>query len=88
VGTRLDWTAELECWLEPFLNRLGHKTRRRRCPLYISGLSYDQLHHFVAAGVWDAAPLEAELLGLSGETTLCWSSTTQRCRRRATIPLA
>jgi SRSO17 transposase len=23
---------------------------------------YDQLHHFVAAGVWDAAPLEAELL--------------------------
>jgi len=24
--------------------------------------AYDQLHHFVAAGVWDAAPLEAELL--------------------------
>ena len=23
---------------------------------------YDQLHHFVSAGVWDAAPLEAELL--------------------------
>ena len=23
---------------------------------------YDQLHHFVAAGVWDAAPLEKELL--------------------------
>jgi SRSO17 transposase len=23
---------------------------------------YDQLHHFVAAGVWDAAPLESELL--------------------------
>ena len=23
---------------------------------------YDQLHHFVAAGAWDAAPLEAELL--------------------------
>lgn len=23
---------------------------------------YDQMHHFVAAGVWDAAPLEAELL--------------------------
>jgi SRSO17 transposase len=23
---------------------------------------YDQLHHFVAAGVWDAAPLERELL--------------------------
>ena len=23
---------------------------------------YDQLHHFVAAGLWDAAPLEKELL--------------------------
>jgi SRSO17 transposase len=23
---------------------------------------YDQLHHFVADGVWDAAPLETELL--------------------------
>ena len=23
---------------------------------------YDRLHHFVAAGVWDAKPLEAELL--------------------------
>jgi SRSO17 transposase len=26
------------------------------------GASYDQLHHFVASGVWDAAPLEAVLL--------------------------
>lgn len=73
--------AELERWLEPFLERLGHKARRRMCPLYVAGLigpgerksvqpmaerfapgEYDQLHHFVAAGVWDAAPLESELL--------------------------
>ena len=26
------------------------------------GVSYDQLHHFIARGVWDAAPLEAALL--------------------------
>lgn len=26
------------------------------------GLSYDQLHHFIGSGVWDAAPLEAALL--------------------------
>ena len=63
------------------LDRLGHKSRRRMCPLYVAGLigpgdrksvqpmaerlapgDYDQLHHFVAAGVWDAAPLETELL--------------------------
>jgi SRSO17 transposase len=27
-----------------------------------SGVSYDQLHHFIGSGVWDAAPLEAALL--------------------------
>ena len=81
VGTTSDWKDELGRWLKPFLDRLGHKARRRMCPLYVAGLigpgdrksiqpmaerlapgDYDQLHHFVAAGVWDAAPLETELL--------------------------
>ena len=80
VGTTSDWHAELRRWLEPFLDRLGHKARRRMCPLYIAGLigpgerksigpmaerlapgAYDRLHHFVADGVWDAEPLEAEI---------------------------
>jgi SRSO17 transposase len=80
-GTILDWRKELERWLKPFLERLGHKTRRRMCPVYISGLigpgdrksiqpmaerlalgAYDQLHHFVSAGVWDVAPVGTELL--------------------------
>src|SRR2546422_5346187 len=79
--TTLNWEAELRGWLEPFLERLGHKARRRMCPLYVSGLigpgdrksvqpmaerlapnDYDQLHHFIAGGVWDSAPLETELL--------------------------
>ena len=82
---RLDWTEELERWLEPFMACLGNKTRRRMCPRYVAGLigpgdrksvqpiaarfapgDYDQLHHFIAAGVWDAAPLEAELLVRAG----------------------
>lgn len=81
VGKRADWREELERWLEPFLARLGNKTRRRMCPLYVAGLigpgdrksvqpmamrfapgDYDRLHHFIAAGVWDAVPLEVELL--------------------------
>ena len=81
AGTTSDWKDELGRWLKPFLERLGHKARRRMCPLYVAGLigpgdrksvqpmaerlapgDYDQLHHFVAAGVWDAAPLETELL--------------------------
>ena len=81
VDTTSRWEDELGRWLEPFLDRLGHKARRRMCPLYVSGLigpgdrksvqpmaarlapgDYDQLHHFIADSVWDAAPLEAELL--------------------------
>src|SRR3974377_1341898 len=80
-GKTSNWEDELRVWVEPFLERLGHKARRRICPLYVAGLigpgdrksvqpmaerlspgDYDQLHHFVSAGVWDAAPLETELL--------------------------
>jgi SRSO17 transposase len=81
AGTTLDWRNDLERWLKPFLDLLGHKRRRRMCPVYVSGLigpgerksiqpmaeraapgDYDQLHHFVSAGVWDAASVETELL--------------------------
>src|SRR5271169_1609359 len=81
VDARSKWEDELGCWLKPFLDHLGHKARRRMCPLYVSGLigpgdrksvqpmaarlalgDYDQLHHFIADGVWDAAPLASELL--------------------------
>jgi SRSO17 transposase len=81
VGGILDWKDDLGRWLKPFLDRLGHKARRRMCPLYVSGLigpgdrksvqpmakqlalgACDQLHHFIAAGVWDAGPVETELL--------------------------
>lgn len=38
VGRTLDWQGELGRWLKPSLERLGHKARRRMCPLYVSGL--------------------------------------------------
>jgi SRSO17 transposase len=85
VGRTLDWQDELGRWLKPFLDRLGHKARRRMCPLYVAGLigpgdrksiqpmarrlalgECDQLHHFIAAGVWDVAPVETELLVQAG----------------------
>jgi len=75
-----DWQDDLERWLEPYLQGLGSKTRRRMCLAYIAGLigpgdrksiqpmaarvdalSYDRLHHFIGAGLWDSAPLEATL---------------------------
>jgi hypothetical protein len=30
--------GDLERWLAPFLARLGHRARRRMCPLYVAGL--------------------------------------------------
>jgi SRSO17 transposase len=81
MGAAEDWRDDLLSWLGPFLGHLGHKARRRMCPLYVAGLigpgerksvqpmalrmpaaDYDQLHHFVGAGIWDEAPLERELL--------------------------
>jgi hypothetical protein len=38
VGTTSNWEDDLESWLKPFLARLGHKARRRMCPLYVAGL--------------------------------------------------
>ena len=81
AGSESDWKMSLGAGSSRFWIGLGHKARRRMCPLYVAGLigpgdrksvqpmaerfapgGYDQLHHFVAAGVWDAAPLETELL--------------------------
>ena len=33
-----DWQRDLGHWLEPYLQKLGNKTRRRMCPAYIAGL--------------------------------------------------
>src|ERR1700758_5442690 len=108
--TMTEWENELERWLKPFLDRLGHKTRQRMCPLYVAGLigpgdrksvqpmaerlatsSYDQLHHFIADGVWDATPLETELLNqadrLVGGRNACSLLMTPLCRRRGSARL-
>ena len=48
---------------------------------------YDQLHHFIAAGVWDATPVETELLvqadRLVGGSDAVLVIDAPRCRRRA-----
>ena len=101
VGTTSDWEGELGRWLEPFLERLGHRSRQRMCPLYVAGLigpgdrksvqpmaerlapgDYDQLHHFVAAGVWKEAPLETELLIQADKLVGAYPGGTADIRRR------
>ena len=104
------WEDELERWLMPFLDRLGHKTRQRMCPLYVAGLigpgdrksiqpmaerlatsNYDQLHHFIADGVWDATSLETELLNQADRLVAagmrCSLLMTPHCRRKANARL-
>src|SRR6266446_12732 len=34
----VDWQADLDRWLAPFVAALRHKTRGRMCPLYVAGL--------------------------------------------------
>ena len=38
MGARSDWTDELDRWLQPFLECLGHKALRWMCLLYVAGL--------------------------------------------------
>lgn len=41
---------------------IGERKSVRPMALRDGGVGYDQLHHFAGAGVWDAGPLEQELL--------------------------
>lgn len=67
---------------------IGPGDRKSVQPMAARGTEagYDQLHHFVAAGIWDSAPLEAALLGrLTGWWVIprpSWSSMIRRCQRR------
>lgn len=42
---------------------LGDRKSVQPMAARIDGVSYDRLHHFIAAGVWDEAPLQRALLG-------------------------
>jgi hypothetical protein len=57
VGTTSDWEDELGRWLKPFLDRLGHKARRRMMPtiyiyiyIYIRGYRPRRLQERAADG--------------------------------------
>ena len=73
AATYLNWEYELGRWLKPFLDPLGSQgastdvligpgDRKSVQPMAerLAPGDYDQLHHFVSAGVWDAAPLETD----------------------------
>jgi SRSO17 transposase len=67
VDTTSKWEDELGRWLEPFLDRLGHKARRRMCPLYVAGL--------IGPGDRKSVqPMAARLDERSGAFEACWRS--------------
>ncbi len=45
---------------------IGERKSVQPMALRDGSVGYDQLHHFVSAGVWDAAPLELELARQAG----------------------
>ena len=69
------WEVELAQWLKPFLDRLGHKARRRMCPLYVAGLigpgdrkSFQPMAERLAPGDSD----QADVLRLASGTRRHW----------------
>ena len=57
-----DWRAELDHWLERFLDDLAHPSRRAMCPLYVAGL--------IGPGDRKSVAPMAERLGLSSHDSL------------------
>lgn len=57
-----DWRAELDAWLRPFLDALGHPARRAMCPLYVAGL--------IGPGERKSVQPMAERLGLPSHDAL------------------
>lgn len=45
---------------------LGERKSVQLMAARVGGLSYDQLHHFIAEGIWDATPLEQALVAEAG----------------------
>ena len=70
---------------------IGLADRKSVQPMAARGgeFGYDQLHHFVAEGVWDSAPLEAVLLKeadrLVGDEAGYLVIDDMRCRRKGGI---
>ena len=78
----------LRCWAD----WAGRAQERRADGVAMGAGDYDQLHHFIASGVWDEALLEEELAIQADRTDrgrdASLSSTTRRCRKRGRIRLA
>jgi hypothetical protein len=63
-----NWGGDFDRWLAPFLARLGHKARRRMCPLYVAGLIGPGDRKSVEPMASRSAPGDYELDPIRGTT--------------------
>ena len=61
LDTTSNWEDELRGWLKPFLDRLGHKARRRMCPLYVAGANRARRSQR-AFSQWRSGPLRLAIM--------------------------
>jgi SRSO17 transposase len=57
-----DWKQELQEWLQPFLDTLGHKARKKWAPLYLLGLLAPLERKSIQSMAQQLAPTEGEQL--------------------------
>lgn len=54
-----DSRANLERWLEPYLQVSGDRKSIQHMAPRVEALNYDRLHHLIGARIRDSGPLEA-----------------------------
>lgn len=62
MDVKTDWEQELQTWLQPFLDALGHKARKKWAPLYLLGLLAPLERKSVQPMAQRLAPAEGEQL--------------------------
>ena len=78
TDVKTDWEQELQAWLQPFLEALGHKARKKWAPLYLRGFLaplerksiQPMAQHLAPAGCGDARPSVRFPIGSVGQ----WST--------------
>lgn len=62
MDVNTEWQQEFQAWLQPFLDALGHKARRKWAPMYLRGLLAPLERKSVQPMAQQLAPSEGEQL--------------------------
>src|SRR5215467_10725609 len=62
MDVAVEWKQEFQKWLQPFLEALGHKARRKWAPMYLLGLLAPLERKSIQPIAQQLAPTEGEQL--------------------------